>query len=80
MLYKIAPLLQLAGLLIVPIGIAGNLAERHQGPVLDLKQSLRHLHHRLPGVLLRLAAAILSAQVRSAGFGAPHPTALMANT
>ena len=40
MLYKIARLLQLAGLLIVPIGIAGNLAERNQGPVLDLKQSL----------------------------------------
>ncbi len=40
MLYKIARLLQLAGLVIVPIGIAGNLAERNQEPVLDLKQSL----------------------------------------
>ena len=40
MIYKLARLLQLAGLIIVPIGIAGNLAERNQEPVLDLKQSL----------------------------------------
>lgn len=40
MLYKLARLLQLAGLIIVPIGIAGNLAERNQEPVLDLKESL----------------------------------------
>src|SRR5262249_37006074 len=40
MLYKIARFLQLAGLIIVPIGIAGNLAERNDKPVLDLKESL----------------------------------------
>jgi len=40
MIYKIARLMQLAGLVILPIAIAGNLAERNQTPVLDLKQSL----------------------------------------
>ena len=40
MLYKIARTLQLAGLAILPIAIAGNLAERNDAPVLDLKQSL----------------------------------------
>jgi hypothetical protein len=40
MLYKFARFLQLAGLIIVPIAISGNLAERNQEPVLDLKQSL----------------------------------------
>jgi hypothetical protein len=30
----------LAGLIIVPIAISGNLAERNKEPVLDLKQSL----------------------------------------
>jgi hypothetical protein len=40
MVYKLARLLQLAGLIIVPIAISGNLAERNEQPVLDLKQSL----------------------------------------
>jgi len=40
MVYKIARLLQLAGLIILPIAITGNLAERGGGPVLDLKESL----------------------------------------
>jgi hypothetical protein len=40
MLYKIARFLQLAGLIIVPAAISGNLAERNEKPVLDLKQSL----------------------------------------
>ena len=35
MLYKLGRLLQFLGLVIVPIGIAGNLAEK-----LDLKESL----------------------------------------
>jgi hypothetical protein len=39
MLYKIARLLQLAGLILLPIAISGNLAERNDKPVLDLKQS-----------------------------------------
>jgi hypothetical protein len=40
MLYKIARFLQLAGLIIVPVAISGNLAERGGNPVLDLKESL----------------------------------------
>jgi hypothetical protein len=40
MLYKVARFLQLAGLIIVPVAISGNLAERNTEPVLDLKQSL----------------------------------------
>jgi hypothetical protein len=40
MLYKLARLLQLAGLIIVPVAISGNLAERGGNPVLDLKESL----------------------------------------
>jgi hypothetical protein len=40
MLYKVARFLQLAGLVIVPIAISGNLAERGGEPVLDLKKSL----------------------------------------
>ena len=40
MLYKIGRFLQLAGLIIVPIAISGNMAERGGNPVLDLKQSL----------------------------------------
>jgi hypothetical protein len=40
MRYKIARFLQLAGLIIVPAAISGNLAERGGEPVLDLKQSL----------------------------------------
>ncbi len=38
--YKIARLLQLAGLIILPVAISGNLAERGGSPVLDLKESL----------------------------------------
>jgi hypothetical protein len=40
MLYKIARLLQLAGLVILPIAIAGNIAQRDEKPVLTLGQSL----------------------------------------
>jgi hypothetical protein len=40
MLYKIARFLQLAGLIIVPIAISGNVAERNNETILDLKQSL----------------------------------------
>jgi hypothetical protein len=40
MLFKIGRVLQLAGLVILPIAIAGNVAERNDQPVLDLKQSL----------------------------------------
>ena len=36
MLYQVARFLQLAGLIIVPIAISGNLAERNNEPVLDL--------------------------------------------
>ncbi len=40
MLYKIARFLQFAGLIILPIAISGNLAERNNEPVLNLKESL----------------------------------------
>jgi hypothetical protein len=40
MVYKIGRFLQFAGLIIVPIGIAGNVAERNNEPVLSLKDSL----------------------------------------
>jgi hypothetical protein len=40
MVYKIARLLQFAGLVILPIAIAGNIAQRGEGPVLTLGQSL----------------------------------------
>jgi hypothetical protein len=41
MLYKLARLLQLAGLVILPVAISGNVAERSDGePFLSLKDSL----------------------------------------
>jgi hypothetical protein len=41
MLYKLARLLQLAGLVILPVAISGNVAERAEGePFLSLKDSL----------------------------------------
>jgi hypothetical protein len=40
MLYKVARFLQLAGLILVPIAISGNVAQRGGEPVLNLKESL----------------------------------------
>ena len=41
MRYKLARLLQLAGLVILPVAISGNIAERGDGePFLSLKDSL----------------------------------------
>ncbi len=40
MLYKIARFLQLLGLLICPVGIAGNVAEKNGEPIVGLKESL----------------------------------------
>jgi hypothetical protein len=41
MLYKLARLLQFAGLVILPIAISGNVAQRSDGePFLSLKESL----------------------------------------
>jgi uncharacterized membrane protein len=41
MLYKLARLLQFAGLIILPVAISGNVAERSAGePFLSLKDSL----------------------------------------
>ena len=40
MLYKLARFLQVLGLLICPVGIAGNVAEKNGEPVVPLKTSL----------------------------------------
>jgi hypothetical protein len=40
MLYKIGRLLQVVGLILLPVAIAGNIAPGAGGPPLDLRQSL----------------------------------------